>query len=114
MEWLNYHHLLYFWTVVREGGDPWIENATVHYRPQDGLEYAIRERHRGSVDAFLLYAVLEHMTVYERLLVLRMPLATPRIFPEPWVISVMILSASPSLCCRSTTPCSLYRGTPES
>jgi LysR family transcriptional activator of nhaA len=20
MEWLNYHHLLYFWTVVREGG----------------------------------------------------------------------------------------------
>ena len=21
MSWLNYHHLLYFWTVVREGGD---------------------------------------------------------------------------------------------
>ena len=20
MEWLNYHHLFYFWTVVREGG----------------------------------------------------------------------------------------------
>ena len=20
MDWLNYHHLLYFWTVVREGG----------------------------------------------------------------------------------------------
>ncbi|MEO1338168.1 MAG: LysR family transcriptional regulator, partial [Myxococcota bacterium] len=20
MKWLNYHHLLYFWTVVREGG----------------------------------------------------------------------------------------------
>ena len=20
MEWLNYHHLLYFWTVVKEGG----------------------------------------------------------------------------------------------
>ena len=20
MEWLNYHHLLYFWTVAREGG----------------------------------------------------------------------------------------------
>jgi LysR family transcriptional activator of nhaA len=20
MQWLNYHHLLYFWTVVREGG----------------------------------------------------------------------------------------------
>ena len=20
MEWMNYHHLLYFWTVVREGG----------------------------------------------------------------------------------------------
>jgi LysR family transcriptional activator of nhaA len=19
MEWMNYHHLLYFWTVVREG-----------------------------------------------------------------------------------------------
>ncbi len=20
MEWINYHHLLYFWMVVREGG----------------------------------------------------------------------------------------------
>ncbi|MFL5415379.1 MAG: LysR family transcriptional regulator, partial [Myxococcales bacterium] len=20
MDWLNYHHLLYFWTAVREGG----------------------------------------------------------------------------------------------
>jgi hypothetical protein len=20
MEWLNYHHLLYFWVVAREGG----------------------------------------------------------------------------------------------
>ncbi|MEQ1731811.1 MAG: LysR family transcriptional regulator, partial [Vicinamibacterales bacterium] len=20
MEWLNYHHLFYFWTVAREGG----------------------------------------------------------------------------------------------
>ena len=22
MDWLNYHHLLYFWTVIREGGVP--------------------------------------------------------------------------------------------
>ncbi len=29
MEWLNYHHLLYFWTVVREGS---ISKAAVHLR----------------------------------------------------------------------------------
>jgi LysR family transcriptional activator of nhaA len=29
MDWLNYHHLLYFWTVVREGG---ITNASRHLR----------------------------------------------------------------------------------
>lgn len=29
MEWLNYHHLLYFWTVVREGG---VSKAAVHLR----------------------------------------------------------------------------------
>ena len=29
MEWLNYHHLLYFWTVVREGG---VSRAAVKLR----------------------------------------------------------------------------------
>lgn len=29
MEWLNYHHLLYFWTVVREGS---ISKAAAHLR----------------------------------------------------------------------------------
>ena len=29
MEWLNYHHLLYFWTVVREGS---ISRAAAHLR----------------------------------------------------------------------------------
>jgi LysR family transcriptional activator of nhaA len=29
MEWLNYHHLLYFWTVVREGG---VSKAAVKLR----------------------------------------------------------------------------------
>lgn len=29
MEWLNYHHLLYFWTVVREGS---ISKAATHLR----------------------------------------------------------------------------------
>ena len=42
-----------------------------------------------------------------REVVLRMPLATARTLPEPWVITVTILSASPSLCDRRTTPCSL-------
>ena len=42
-----------------------------------------------------------------RLVVLRMPLATARTLPEPWVMIVTILSASPSLMDRRTTPCSL-------
>ena len=42
-----------------------------------------------------------------REVVLRMPLATARTLPEPWVMTVTILSASPSLTERSTTPCSL-------
>ena len=29
MEWMNYHHLLYFWTVVREGS---ISTASEHLR----------------------------------------------------------------------------------
>lgn len=29
MEWLNYHHLLYFWTVAREGG---VSKAAAHLR----------------------------------------------------------------------------------
>ena len=29
MDWLNYHHLLYFWTVVREGG---VSKAAVKLR----------------------------------------------------------------------------------
>ena len=45
-----------------------------------------------------------------RLVVLRTPLATARIFPEPWVMIVTMRSASPSLMRRRTTPCSLYSG----
>jgi LysR family transcriptional activator of nhaA len=29
MEWLNYHHLFYFWTVAREGG---VSKAAAHLR----------------------------------------------------------------------------------
>ncbi|HEX9189669.1 MAG TPA: LysR family transcriptional regulator, partial [Vicinamibacteria bacterium] len=29
MEWLNYHHLLYFWAVAREGG---VTRASEHLR----------------------------------------------------------------------------------
>ena len=29
MEWLNYHHLFYFWTVAREGG---VSKAAEHLR----------------------------------------------------------------------------------
>ena len=42
-----------------------------------------------------------------REVVFRMPFATARTLPEPWVMTVTILSASPSLIERSTTPCSL-------
>src|SRR4249919_2117777 len=49
-----------------------------------------------------------------RLVVFRIPLATARTLPEPWVITVTILSASPSLIERRTTPCSLYGGIRES
>ena len=45
-----------------------------------------------------------------RLWVLRMPFATLRTFPDPWVRMVTILSASPSLIERRTMPCSLYSG----
>ena len=37
----------------------------------------------------------------------RIPFATPRTFPDPWVRMVTILSASPSLIERRTMPCSL-------
>jgi LysR family transcriptional activator of nhaA len=49
MEWLNYHHLLYFWTVAREGG---ISKAAEKLRLSQPtisaqvrmLEEAVRER----------------------------------------------------------------------
>jgi LysR family transcriptional activator of nhaA len=49
VEWLNYHHLLYFWTVAREGG---ISKAAEKLRLSQPtisaqvrmLEEAVRER----------------------------------------------------------------------
>ena len=35
MDWLNYHHLLYFWTVVREGG---VSRAADKLRSQPRLK----------------------------------------------------------------------------
>ena len=49
MEWLNYHHLLYFWTVAREGS---VARASEHLRLAQptisgqvrALEHALGER----------------------------------------------------------------------
>jgi SAM-dependent methyltransferase len=48
-----------------------IENTTVEAVAADQILSAVA-RHRGEVDVFLLYAVLEHMTIAERLDVLRL------------------------------------------
>jgi S-adenosylmethionine-dependent methyltransferase len=48
-----------------------VANATAHLIDGPGLMKAACERHRGAVDAFLLYAVLEHMTIPERIAALR-------------------------------------------
>ena len=37
MEWLNCHHLLYFWTVVREGGIAAASRDKVELRRTNGL-----------------------------------------------------------------------------
>lgn len=47
MEWLNYHHLLYFWTVVREGG---ISKAAEKLRlsqPTISTQVRLLETHLG-------------------------------------------------------------------
>ncbi|MFY9341882.1 MAG: methyltransferase domain-containing protein [Planctomycetota bacterium] len=49
-----------------------IGNAAVHQIDAESLMRAACERHRGAVDGFLLFAVLEHMTIPERILALRM------------------------------------------
>jgi S-adenosylmethionine-dependent methyltransferase len=48
-----------------------IHNAEVHLVEAQSLMATVCERHRGKVDAFLLYAVLEHMTIEERIQCLR-------------------------------------------
>jgi SAM-dependent methyltransferase len=48
-----------------------IQNAEVHLVEAKSLMATACERHRGKVDAFLLYAVLEHMTIDERIQCLR-------------------------------------------
>ncbi len=55
-------------TEVRQRG---LANLELELHPVEGImEAAVR--HRGEVDVFLLYAVLEHLTVSERLDVLRL------------------------------------------
>ena len=41
MEWLNYHHLLYFWTVVHEGGvSRAADKLRLAVNERDGIEHA--------------------------------------------------------------------------
>jgi SAM-dependent methyltransferase len=44
-----------------------IGNASAHLIAGDQMVQTICERHRGQVDGFLLFAVLEHMTISERI-----------------------------------------------
>jgi SAM-dependent methyltransferase len=48
-----------------------VRNAAVHLVPAPEIMATACERHRGKVDAFLLFAVLEHMTIAERIQCLR-------------------------------------------
>jgi SAM-dependent methyltransferase len=52
--------------VLAHGG---LENARLHHAPAEEITAAV-ERFAGEVDVFLLYAVLEHMSIAERLDVL--------------------------------------------
>ena len=52
--------------VLSHGG---LTNAELHHRPPQEITAAV-ERYAGHVDVFLLYAVLEHLSVQERLDVL--------------------------------------------
>ena len=54
-----------------------IANAQLEHRPLEEILGAVRA-HRGQVDVFLLYAVLEHLTVQERLDVLALSRETVR------------------------------------
>ncbi len=51
MEWLNYHHLLYFWTVVREGG---VSKAAAKLRLSQPTISAQVKRLEGSLGERLL------------------------------------------------------------
>jgi S-adenosylmethionine-dependent methyltransferase len=49
-----------------------VKGAHIHQVAGEQILATVADRHRGRVDAFLLYAVLEHMTLDERLATLRM------------------------------------------
>ena len=58
MEWLNYHHLLYFWTVVREGGVSRaaeklrLSQPTVSFHLKKLVQAGLLEREQRGVWAF--------------------------------------------------------------
>ena len=47
MQWLNYHHLLYFWTVVREGGIAAASRRLHVGRPSIGMHLKSLEASSG-------------------------------------------------------------------
>jgi len=51
MHWLNYHHLLYFWTVVREGTV--IAAAEKLFVSQPTVSKQLRELERAAGDKLL-------------------------------------------------------------
>ncbi len=55
----------------REVAERDLDNVELELHPLDGILDAVRA-HKGEVDVFLLYAVLEHLTVQERLSVIRL------------------------------------------
>lgn len=62
-KWIEYGE-----AEVRRRG---LENVELEHHPVETILEAVAQ-HRGHVDVFLLYAVLEHLTVAERLAVLRL------------------------------------------
>jgi LysR family transcriptional regulator, transcriptional activator of nhaA len=47
MEWLNYHHLLYFWTVAREGSVTRASELLGLTQPTVSTQVAALEKHFG-------------------------------------------------------------------
>ena len=69
MEWLNYHHLLYFWTVVQEGGASKAAAKLRLSQPTISAQVRLLERLLAELDedkrTLLILSELEQWTLRE-------------------------------------------------